>query len=232
MHPASLLQPGENYLAAVYNAFVQSKRWKDTLLIVNFDENGGIFDHVPPPQTVPPDPARPISSKDYNGVLSQFDFTVLGARIPVLLISPWLAPGVDSTLYQNTSILRYLQDLMSGDSGEFLSLTQRDGKATSVGSVFNHYGLPYPRTDCPTYIPGYDGFDGGDLCAADTDEDDQQKAPMPHRVKVAKEYLIGLPGHIDSGKPITCNFATNTELVAYMYERREAAQKYYGKGVS
>ncbi len=118
MHPPSDVRYGENYLAAVYNSLfgqLQDKAtgqwhyvcpdWDKTLLIVTFDENGAIYDHAVPPVTQSPDG---IDANGYN-----FDFTSLGPRIPALLISPWLGAGVDHTQYQNTSILRCIQDMLT-----------------------------------------------------------------------------------------------------------------------
>ncbi|MBL7732638.1 MAG: hypothetical protein JNM88_15785 [Chitinophagaceae bacterium] len=239
MHPASHIEPGENYLAAIYNKLRSSPYWENTLLVVNFDENGGMYDHVPPPQTVPPDPTQPISTTFYQGDPTeyQFDFTLLGVRIPVLLISPWLSKGViDSTQYQNTSILRYLEDLMVQPSNTILSLTQRDEKAPSIATVFNQYGLDVMRTDCPENIPGYKGFPFGpgepDICDPDATKptaEAMMQPPMQHMVNVANIYLAGLPGHPDSGKPITKTFATNAELSAYAKERKEAANKFFAE---
>lgn len=231
MHPASIVQPGENYLAAIYNALRKSSYWEDTLLVVNFDENGGMYDHVPPPAAVPPDPARPVyyDTDSPSGTQCEFDFSLLGIRIPVLLISPWLAKGIDSTQYQNTSVLRYLQDLVAMPTGLFLSLTDRDAKATSIANVFWAFGCETARTDCPKKIDGYAGIGGGDIDdpqAFVPTAEQLQQAPLPHLVTVAKEYTGGLPGHPDSGKPITRTFATNADLIAYTKERTAAAIKY------
>lgn len=230
MHPAAIVQPGENYLAAVYNAIRNSNYyWGNTLLIVNFDENGGIYDHVLPPPAVLPDPFAPICyAKNNNGTEAAFDFSLLGLRTPTLLISPWLSTGIDSTLYQNTSILRYLQDLIAAP-GDVLNLTQRDAKATSIAGVFSQFGVDQMRTDCPQHILGYTDYGGGDIfepSAAKLSEEFLQQAPLPYVVSMAKEYLAGLPGHADSGKPFPENFATNAALNEYAYERITAAKKF------
>jgi phospholipase C len=231
MHPASTVQAGENYLAAVYNALRNSQYWKNTLLVVNFDENGGMYDHVPPPSAVPPLASAPVYN-DYDsasGTSCSFDFSLLGVRIPVLLISPWLSKGIDSSPYQNTSILRYIQDKISEPGQPQLYLTQRDKNATSIAAVFEQFGLDKPRTDCPEHIEGYKGISGGDICnpqAFVPTAEQLQQPPLPHLVAIAKEYLGGLPGHPDSGKPITRTFATNAELIDYTNERAAASIQY------
>lgn len=230
MHPANEVQPGENFLAAVYNALRNSPYWEDTLLVINFDENGGIYDHVVPPQTVTPDPSKPVFyGANSNGSQCEFDFSLLGIRIPAILISPWLSKGVDSTQYQNTSVLRYIQDLIARPTDLFLSLTQRDASATSIAGVFDSFGTAVPRTDCPVNIEGYSNFGGGNICDPDAFKPTPEylkQAPLPYMISLAKEYLGGLPGHADSGKPFTKKFATNAELHAYAEERINAAKKY------
>ena len=60
---------------------------------------GGFYDHVEPPSTVAPD--------DH---LENFAFDTLGVRVPALLISPWLDPGVLKTEFDHTSLLKYAAD--------------------------------------------------------------------------------------------------------------------------
>lgn len=70
---------------------VRSKHdvWRKSLIIVTYDENGGLWDHVAPPQ------------KDRWGP---------GTRIPALIISPYAKKGfVDHTEYDTTSILRIIE---------------------------------------------------------------------------------------------------------------------------
>ena len=188
MHPASFMEPGENYLAAVYNALCTSPVWNETLLIVIFDENGGIYDHVPPPTAVSPKPGEKVHS-DYHNIHAEFDFTVLGPRIPVILISPWLSPGVESTQYQNTSILRFLADKATPVPLQ-LFLTERDKKANSIARAFDQFGLPEPRTKSPVapIHPGFVFADGlSDFMCPDERPD---VTPAPHMAEVAKIYGV------------------------------------------
>jgi len=78
----------ENLLAAVYNTLRNSPCWEDTLLVVTFDENGGIYDHVSPP--TPRRRSRQTGGDAERGGLlrEQLDaelgirFLTLGLRIP------------------------------------------------------------------------------------------------------------------------------------------------------
>src|SRR5262249_52374000 len=54
-HPHGDIRDGEAFLSRVYKAVTNSPAWPKTVLIINFDEWGGFFDHVPPPTAaIPP----------------------------------------------------------------------------------------------------------------------------------------------------------------------------------
>ena len=186
MHPNSDIRPGENYLAAVYAALRGGPAWNDTLLIVTFDENGGVYDHVAPPVTVAPYDG---TSTDYDTYLKtdvSFDFTLLGPRIPALLISPWLRAGVATGQYQNTSILRFLEDLAGSPY-----LTQRDTLAPKLDDIFSQFGLPRPRTDCPAGYVAYPNlpYSNGDLSQVYV-APPGETTPPAYMAKLAKAYGI------------------------------------------
>ena len=229
MHPSSKVEPGEHMLACVYNALRQSPYWKNTLLVVNFDENGGMYDHCTVPAATPPDNQVSTWYSSYTNRDYVFDFSVLGVRIPVLLISPWLNAGVCGTQLQNTSVLRFLQDLLPGANPQNpYSLTPRDLHAPSIASVFDYdqFGAENARTDCPNNLLGYGGVDAAIQFFAAITPDTLDVPPAPHIEELTKRYLAPLPGHPDSGKPITRHFATIGEMLAYAEERREAALVY------
>ncbi len=83
---------GDNHIAGVLEQLRASPQWKDMLVIVTYDENGGYWDHVPPP-TGP----------------GWGDRWGPGSRVPALVIGPGVKRGhVDSTSYDTTSILKLI----------------------------------------------------------------------------------------------------------------------------
>jgi phospholipase C len=91
-HPDHDVQSGEIFIATIYNAIRQNPDlWKSTLLLVVYDEHGGIYDHVPPPSCTPDAPF--VASADATGIGVPFAFDRLGVRVPAVLISPWIAKG-------------------------------------------------------------------------------------------------------------------------------------------
>lgn len=108
-HPPHNIFKAEKLMADVYNAIRSSRQlWESTLLVVVYDEHGGFYDHVPPPAAVPPDDHR-----------EEWTFDRLGVRVPAILISPWVAARVEHTVFDHTSLLRYVSDKWSlGQLGE------------------------------------------------------------------------------------------------------------------
>lgn len=99
-HPPTDVKHGEALIAQVYNSLrANAALWANTLLIVTYDEHGGFYDHVAPPETVAPD-----------GNTKVFAFDKMGARVPTILISPWVDAGVYAETLEHTSLLKYLTD--------------------------------------------------------------------------------------------------------------------------
>ncbi|MBC7305006.1 MAG: phospholipase C, phosphocholine-specific [Nocardia sp.] len=74
--------------------------WNKTVFLLNYDENDGYFDHVPPP--IPP---ASETSEYINGIPIG-----LGARVPMTVVSPWSRGGnVCSQLFDHTSVLQFLE---------------------------------------------------------------------------------------------------------------------------
>ena len=99
-HPPHDVYDGEELVRRVYNAIRSNENlWKSSLLIVLFDEHGGFYDHVPPPDAKPPDHH-----------LEEWSFDKLGVRVPAILVSPYVKNTVISKEFDHTSLLKYLSD--------------------------------------------------------------------------------------------------------------------------
>ena len=97
-HPPHNVFKAEKLIADVYNAIRSSPDlWNSTLLVVVYDEHGGFYDHVEPPEAVPPDDDH-----------AEWTFDRLGVRVPALLVSPWVGARVEKTQFDHTSLLKYL----------------------------------------------------------------------------------------------------------------------------
>ncbi len=138
-HPMDGVGNGETLIKSVYEAIRNSPVWNASLLIITYDEHGGFYDHYAPPPAPPPDDGGMRYSK--HG----FTFSQYGVRVPAVIVSPWVAAGVDHTLYDHTSVLSTLSWLFG-----LPPLTQRDARANPLRDVLRP--LASPRTDCPTEL--------------------------------------------------------------------------------
>lgn len=142
-HPYGDIRNGDYFLNQVYTAVTTSPLWPSTVLVFNFDEWGGFFDHVPP-QNAP----------DVNP-----QYYLRGFRVPCVIVSPWSPRGLIShNTYDHTSILKMIEWRFG-----LPALSVRDGAAANIAEVldFNNpnlnapaYNVPGPySTPCPALGP-------------------------------------------------------------------------------
>jgi phospholipase C len=116
---------GEAFAAQVINAVMTGPGWGKTLLIWNYDEHGGYYDHVPPPPALPPDdipPAVTSGESAYNG------FAQYGFRVPCAVVSPWARPRyVSHRVFDHTSVCALVQAKWN-----LPAMTYRDANAANM----------------------------------------------------------------------------------------------------
>ena len=126
-HPHADIRDGEVFLNQIYNAITSSPNWSKTVLIINFDEWGGFFDHVPPP--LAPIPTASAAAGDTDGRL--------GFRVPCVIISPYAQRNfIAHNQYDHTSILKLIEWRFG-----LPTLTVRDRTANNLAEVLN-FALP------------------------------------------------------------------------------------------
>ncbi|HEY2357521.1 MAG TPA: phospholipase C, phosphocholine-specific [Phenylobacterium sp.] len=109
-HPSASPSDGAFVIARLIEALAANpKVWAKTVFILNYDENDGFFDHMPPP--VPPVGSAAGKStvatthEDYHG-----EPVGLGPRVPMIVVSPWTKGGwVNSEVFDHTSVIRFLE---------------------------------------------------------------------------------------------------------------------------
>jgi phospholipase C len=91
-HPDHHVLAGDNFIASVYNAIrINPDVWESTVLLIVYDEHGGLYDHVVPP-ACPKDGFK--AAEAATGVPGlTFEFDRLGIRVPAILVSPYIARG-------------------------------------------------------------------------------------------------------------------------------------------
>jgi len=148
---------GELLLMQVYNLLQSSSYWDSTLLIITYDEHGGVFDHVAPPAATPPGtvnigtppmtiPPAGISSglviTSGDTAAIGFGFTLYGCRVPAIIVSPLIEAGStiapSSGVFDHSSIVATVWENfgLSNSPSTVTSLTARDaGAPTLNGSL-------------------------------------------------------------------------------------------------
>ena len=147
-HPGGDLVPGEVALNEIYEALRAGPNWDQTMLIVTFDKNGGIYDHVSPPY------ARKAWPNDTN---DGFQFDLMGPRVPTIVVSPWVKEQTvfradGQVPFDATSFPATLLGWCGIPKARW-GLGERVEHAPTFESVFLETA---PRTDAPTLTPPYD----------------------------------------------------------------------------
>jgi phospholipase C len=115
-HPPVEIALGDAWVGQLVTALMHSPNWPHTAIFITYDEGGGYWDHVSPPQNY------------------RYGF---GTRTPMVMISPWVKTGLDDQLTSNVSILAFMEHLWG-----LPPLTARDAQANDLLSIFTTH---HPR---------------------------------------------------------------------------------------
>jgi phospholipase C len=122
-HPHADIRNGEVFLNQIYDALRGSPNWSKTVLVINYDEWGGFYDHVPPP--LAPIPTATAKAGDKDGRL--------GFRVPCVVISPYARRKfIAHGQYNHTSILKMIEWRFG-----LPPLSVRDETANNLAEVLN-----------------------------------------------------------------------------------------------
>ena len=164
-HPDAPVSLGEDLYATVYNAIRNSAGWNSTLFLLTYDEHGGFYDHVPPPNEGIPNPDGKTSPQG-------FKYDRLGIRVPTIAISPWIPRGVvyndgykpeASSEFDSTSIIATANELLNVPDP--VPLSDRVSWAKRFTDLIMKNDLTEPRTDCPATLSSakVEGFKHEDM---------------------------------------------------------------------
>lgn len=121
--------------------------WRKTAVFINYDENDGFFDHVPPPV-----PGPDVTDEHWQGLP-----TGLGIRVPMLVVSPWTVGGyVCSEVFDHTSVIRFLEQ-WTGVREPHISAWRRQVAGDLTGAFDFRHGHRQPEVERPGPIPAFTG---------------------------------------------------------------------------
>jgi phospholipase C len=123
-HPPSSVRSGQKFVKTLVQTLMRSYAWDTSAFMLVYDDWGGWYDHVEPPQV------------DEHGY---------GFRVPALLVSPYAKRGhIDSTVLDFTSILKFIEE-----NWDLEPIAERDANANSLASAFDFSMEPRE----PVFIP-------------------------------------------------------------------------------
>ena len=118
-HPPFSTCDGENWTVQQINAIMQGPDWNSTAIFLTWDDPGGFYDHVTPP------------NEDQFG---------LGQRVPLVIISPYAKAGyISHTQYEAASVLKFIEERFG-----LQPLTERDANANDIMDSFDFSQTPLP----------------------------------------------------------------------------------------
>jgi phospholipase C len=147
MHPRDDVRKGEALVKSVYEQLRNSNYWGKVLFLVVFDEHGGFYDHVVPPEATPP------GDTDTHANPHGFGFDRYGVRVPAIVVSAYTKKGTlidkdesgERIVFDHASVFRTLQERF-----DLAFLTDRAADATSLSVALN---LEEARLDAGAALP-------------------------------------------------------------------------------
>jgi len=160
-HPDAMPNAGAAWLASKLDAIAANPEvWAKTLVIINYDENDGLFDHVVPP--LPPTGTADefVSLTSPGGTVGGGLPVGAGYRVPCIVVSPWTVGGnVCSTPLDHTSVIRFLEQLTGVQEPNISAWRRRTfGDFTDIfGRSSARSGFPaLPDTSGPLTLANYE----------------------------------------------------------------------------
>ncbi|WP_372351792.1 phosphocholine-specific phospholipase C [Streptomyces sp. KL116D] len=121
--------------------------WRKTAVFINYDENDGFFDHVPPPV-----PGADVTEEHWKGLP-----TGLGVRVPMLVVSPWTVGGyVCSEVFDHTSVIRFLEQ-WTGVREPNIGAWRRQVTGDLTGAFDFRHAARRPSVEQPGPVPEFSG---------------------------------------------------------------------------
>jgi phospholipase C len=142
-HPPDRITTGMEYVTGLVNAVMQSSAWPNTAIFITWDDWGGFYDHVVPPNVDVNKTAYPIQG--------------FGIRVPGIMISPYARQGsIDSSVLSFDSYATFIEDVFTGSArldpaqlgipdkrpdirDELTSVTFPDGTTAPVGNLLDEF---------------------------------------------------------------------------------------------
>jgi phospholipase C len=150
-HPLADIRAGDAFLSQVFHAVATGPGWDKTVLVINYDEWGGFFDHVVPPRITAGVPVGASPSTGVDTDLNARGQVLAGFRVPCIVVSPFTRAtsaqtAVSHNLYDHTSVLKLIEWRWG-----LKPLTQRDASKAKgdPGNLATALNFSHAQTKVP-----------------------------------------------------------------------------------
>ncbi len=216
-HPGNDLIPGERALRDIFEAIENSPNPEEILLVVTFDEHGGLPDHVKPPYA--------------NDNIQGFEFDIMGVRIPTILANRYIAPNTvfrscTGTSYDATSILSTLLQWCGIPKSRW-GMAERTNAATSFENVLQ---LQDARTDQVTLKTPWDANFPPINDGEETTVNTELEVHDLHKLLIPRMITELTPGmHHGERKKLITDVLTTAKTQNQLISRMNAIEKEHAK---
>ena len=132
--------------------------WSKMALFITYDEEGGFFDHMPPPtpglSTV--STVNEIFPGDANNRPGPYG---LGMRVPMIIVSPWTRGGwVNSEVFDHTSLIRFMEARFAGRNRDLVESNITPWRRAVAGNLTSAFDFKTPNRSTSVKLPDTDDF--------------------------------------------------------------------------
>lgn len=150
-HPDNDVSAGELLIQNVYRAIRKNDElWKTSMLVIVYDEHGGLYDHVSPVPMVPPD--------NIPSDVPAFDFSSSGLRVPAVVISPYIRQGtISNVTFDHTTLIATAMTLFAPThwpSDVFFARSKTANTLVGLLDLNMEPRMEYPDFDEAPVAPG------------------------------------------------------------------------------
>lgn len=136
---------GDQVMYDVVTALMASPKWNSTLLVINFDEHGGLYDHVHPSPAIAPDDVAPIIPQNDIGFWQYSQYRRTGFRVPMIIVSPYAKQDyISHVVHDHTSVLAFLEHKFN-----LPALSCRDANANNLFDLIDFEALARKSPNFP-----------------------------------------------------------------------------------
>jgi len=163
--------------------------WSKTVLFINYDEEGGFFDHMVPP-TPPQSRLQGLSTVETTNEIFPGDAGHpsapygLGVRVPLIVVSPWSIGGwVNSQVFDHTSLIRFIEARFANHHPDLIETNITPWRRAVAGDLTTAFDFKRPDAWRRITLPGTESYKPEDFVR----HPDDVPVPPAHQALPAQE---------------------------------------------